>query len=60
MTNSARLMRAVSFENIGAGCYYGRMISIKEIEKLASLSRIELTAEEKESLRKDMDAIWAC
>jgi len=33
------------------------MVSLNEIEKLASLSRIKLTIEEKESLRKDMDAI---
>lgn len=33
------------------------MISLKEIEKLALLSRIELSAEEKEAFRKDMDAI---
>ncbi len=33
------------------------MISIKEVEKLAQLSRIALTTEEKESLRKDMDSI---
>ncbi len=38
-------------------CYDGRMISIGEIEKLATLSRIALTADEKESLRKDMDSI---
>ena len=33
------------------------MISIKEIEKLADLSRIALSPEEKESLRKDIDSI---
>ncbi len=33
------------------------MISLKEIEKLATLSRIALSQEEKEALRKDMDAI---
>ncbi len=39
-------------------CYYdGHMISIKEIEKLAELSRLELSEGEKESLRKEMDSI---
>ena len=33
------------------------MISIREIEKLAELSRIALSPEEKEALRKDMDSI---
>ena len=33
------------------------MISLKEIEKLAELSRLSLTAEEKKTLRKDMDSI---
>ena len=33
------------------------MISIEEIEKLADLSRVALVAEEKESLRKEMDSI---
>ena len=33
------------------------MISPKEIEKLAELSRLSLTPEERESLRKDMDSI---
>ncbi|MBI2475880.1 MAG: Asp-tRNA(Asn)/Glu-tRNA(Gln) amidotransferase subunit GatC [Candidatus Taylorbacteria bacterium] len=33
------------------------MISLKEIENLAALSRIALPPEEKEALRKDMDAI---
>ncbi len=33
------------------------MVSVKEIEKLAELSRIALSPEEKESLRKDMDSI---
>jgi aspartyl/glutamyl-tRNA(Asn/Gln) amidotransferase C subunit len=33
------------------------MISIKEIEKLAELSRIALSTEEKTALQKDMDSI---
>jgi len=33
------------------------MIKLEEIEKLASLSRIAMTAEEKESIRKDIDGI---
>jgi len=33
------------------------MIRIEDVEKLARLSRIALTADEKESLRKDMDSI---
>ncbi|MEK7574846.1 MAG: Asp-tRNA(Asn)/Glu-tRNA(Gln) amidotransferase subunit GatC [Patescibacteria group bacterium] len=33
------------------------MITLKEIEKLALLSRIDLAPEEKEAFRKDMDAI---
>ena len=33
------------------------MITIEEIEKLAALSRIKIKEEEKESLRKDIDAI---
>ena len=33
------------------------MISEQEIEKLAALSRIAVSAEEKESLRKSMDSI---
>lgn len=33
------------------------MISLKEIEKLADLSRVALAPEEKESLRKEMDSI---
>ena len=33
------------------------MINLKEVEKLAELSRIYLAPEEKEALRKDMDAI---
>ena len=33
------------------------MISISEIEKLATLSRIALSADEKKALQKDMDAI---
>jgi aspartyl-tRNA(Asn)/glutamyl-tRNA(Gln) amidotransferase subunit C len=33
------------------------MISLKEIEKLAELSRLDLSSEEKESFRKDMDSI---
>ena len=33
------------------------MISLKDIEKLADLSRIALAPEEKESLRKNMDSI---
>lgn len=33
------------------------MITIKDIEKLAELSRIAISPEEKESFRKDMDSI---
>lgn len=33
------------------------MIDIKEIEKLTALSRMALSAEEKEGLRKDIDSI---
>ena len=33
------------------------MLDIKDIEKLANLSRLALNAGEKESLRKDMDSI---
>ena len=33
------------------------MMSIKEIDKLAELSRLALAPEEKEELRKDMDSI---
>ncbi len=33
------------------------MISIQEIEKLAELSRIALTTEEKEEFRRNMDSI---
>ena len=33
------------------------MITVKEIEKLAALSRIKLGDDEKEGLRKDIDAI---
>lgn len=33
------------------------MVSIKEIEKLAALARIRVPEEEKEPLRKDIDAI---
>ena len=34
-----------------------RMIGLNDIEKLAALSRINLTEPEKEELRKDMDSI---
>ncbi|MSU55589.1 MAG: Asp-tRNA(Asn)/Glu-tRNA(Gln) amidotransferase subunit GatC [Candidatus Taylorbacteria bacterium] len=33
------------------------MITLEEVEKLASLSRIALTQEEKEEMRKSMDSI---
>lgn len=33
------------------------MIEIKDIEKLAELSRLELTSAEKEGLRQDIDSI---
>ena len=33
------------------------MISLKEIEKLATLSRLALSAQEKEDVRKSMDSI---
>ena len=33
------------------------MITLEEIEKLANLSRIAVTSEEKEQLRKDMESI---
>ncbi|MDO8482850.1 MAG: Asp-tRNA(Asn)/Glu-tRNA(Gln) amidotransferase subunit GatC [bacterium] len=33
------------------------MITLQEIEKLANLSRIAVTSEEKEQLRKDMESI---
>ena len=33
------------------------MIRTEDVEKLARLSRLALTADEKESLRKDMDSI---
>ncbi len=33
------------------------MVSLPEIEKLAKLSRIQMTGEEKESLRKEIDSI---
>ncbi len=33
------------------------MLSMKEIEKLAELARLEIPEEEKEGLRKDIDAI---
>lgn len=33
------------------------MISLKEIEKLAELSRLELSQQEKEAFQKDMDSI---
>jgi len=35
------------------------MISIEDIEKLAKLSRLKLSSEEKEKYRKDMDSILA-
>jgi aspartyl-tRNA(Asn)/glutamyl-tRNA(Gln) amidotransferase subunit C len=35
----------------------GHMIDIKEIEKLAALSRLAVSPEEKEALRKDIDSI---
>jgi len=38
-------------------CYNTKMLDIKEIEKLAELARIKVPEGEKESLRKDIDAI---
>lgn len=35
------------------------MLEIKDIEKLAELSRIDIPTEEKETLRKEVDAILA-
>ncbi|HCB35060.1 MAG: hypothetical protein A2W52_02220 [Candidatus Taylorbacteria bacterium RIFCSPHIGHO2_02_49_25] len=35
------------------------MVTLKEIENLAALSRIALTAEEKEKMRSEFDAILA-
>ncbi len=34
-----------------------RMLSIEEIEKLAKLARLEIPADEKETLRKEVDEI---
>ncbi len=52
-----RAFSFVDFENVAPKCYYCSMITLKEIEKLALLSRIDLAPEEKEAFRKDMDAI---
>ena len=51
----------VSIEGSANGCYYERnntfMIEIKDIEKLAELSRIKLTAEEKAQMQKEIGSI---
>ncbi len=38
-------------------CYNGLMIEDRDIEKLAALSRISISAEEKASLRRDIEAV---